>query len=66
MALRSFVVKLLTSAFFKSCFLSFKLLSLLSCIALWLERSVYNRGVASSSPVMGILTVNFSTFSTID
>ena len=26
----------------------------------WLEHSVYNRGVASSSPIIGILTVNFS------
>ena len=29
---------------------------LLSCLAQWLEHSVYNRGVASSSPVIGILT----------
>ena len=27
----------------------------------WLEYSVYNPGVTSSSPVVGILTVNFST-----
>ena len=29
--------------------------------AQWLEHSVYNQGVASSSPIIGILTVNFST-----
>ena len=35
--------------------------SLLSFIAQWLEHSVYNQGVASSNPVIGILAVNFST-----
>ena len=33
---------------------------LMSCLAQWLKHSVYNRGVASSSPNIGILTVNFS------
>ena len=33
----------------------------LSCLAQWLEDTVYNRGVASLSPITGILTVNFST-----
>ena len=33
---------------------------LLSLLAQWLERSVDNRGVASSSPVISILTENFS------
>ena len=28
-----------------------------SCIAQWLEHSVCNEGVASSSPIMGILTL---------
>ena len=31
----------------------------LSCIAQWLEHSVYNRGVASSSLTISILTVKF-------
>ena len=35
--------------------------SLLSCVGQWLEHSVYNRGVASSSLTIGILTENFST-----
>ena len=34
---------------------------LLSCIAQWLEHWVCNPGVASSSLIIGILTVNFST-----
>ena len=34
---------------------------LLSCIAQWLEHSVCNPGIASSSLTIGILTVNFST-----
>ena len=33
---------------------------LLSLLAQWLEHSVDNRGVASSSLTFGILTVNFS------
>ena len=31
-----------------------------SCLAQWLEHSVYNPEVASSTPIIGILTVNFS------
>ena len=31
-----------------------------SSLAQWLKHSVYNRGVASSSSIIGTLTVNFS------
>ena len=34
---------------------------LLHCLAQWLEHSIYNRGFVSSSSIIGILTVNFST-----
>ena len=34
---------------------------LLSLLAQWLEHTVYNRGFASLSLTIGILTVNFST-----
>ena len=43
-----------------NCFNSFPAVAL-SCLGQWLEHSVYNREVASSGPIIGILTVNLST-----